>query len=366
MSSSTLTVTTKLTVGETIQHFSPAWFAAVMGTAVIPLAISFIPSTVLRPVAGLFILISVAMFLALLVPWIWRFIRYPADAWRDMNHPVAANFFPTMPIALIIIALDLLKYPDLFFPSAVSREIAFYLWLIGALGIYGLGFVVLARIYGHEGIKLGHANFGWYIPPVSKLLIPVAGLELTQIFPLRTELTFGLSMISLGVGFFLFLFVGAAVYHRYIYDRLPIGRFAGTFFIGIAPTAIMAVILFKLLHLFEATPILGIDPHIIVPLAKLGILMTWGFSVWWFIMALILVLHYLRRLDLPYALSWWAFTFPTGALGVASGAAWKVSNFGFIQAFYYGVIAFLLVVWGIVLVRTARGVLSGQVFAPAH
>lgn len=356
----------KPSFNEIAQHFNPAWFAAVMGTAVIPLAISFISSPLLRPIAGVFMLMAAVMFFVMLAPWVWRFVRYRADVRRDLSHPVAANFFPTMPISLIIIALDLLKYPDLFFPPAVSREIAFYLWLVGALSIYVFGFIILERIYRHDGIKLNHANFGWYIPPVSKLLIPVAGFELAQIFPARTELTFGLSMMSLGVGFFLFLFVGAAVYHRYIFEQLPMPRFAATFFIGIAPTAIISVDLFKMMHLFEAQPGIGIDPHVFGVVAKLGILMSWGFAVWWFIMALLVIAHYIRRLDLPYALSWWAFTFPAGALGVSSGVAWKVSNFGAIQVFYYGVLAFLVVVWAAVLVRTLRGVISGQVFAPAH
>lgn len=348
------------------QHFNPAWFAAVMGTAVIPLAVSFASFPWIRLFAGAYTLLAFVMFLAMLVPWTWRFVRYPADVHRDLSHPVAANFFPTMPISLIIIAPDLLKFPDLFFSSALSREIAFYLWLIGALGIYGFGFVILERFYRHDGIKLSHANFGWYIPPVSQLLIPVAGLELAQLYPARIELTFGLSMISLGVGFFLFLFVGAAVYHRYIFEQLPMSRFAATFFIGIAPTAIIAVTLFKMMHLFEAQPVLGVDPHMFAPVAKLGVLMNWGFALWWFIMALLVIAHYIRRLDLPYALSWWAFTFPSGALAVASGAAWKVSGFGAIQTIYYGMTVFLVAVWAIVLAQTLRGVASGQVFAAAH
>ncbi len=358
--------TRKYSFNEIAQHFSPAWFAAVMGTAVIPLVISFIPAPVVRPIAGVFTVIATAMFLAMLLPWTWRFIRYPAAVHNDLNHPIAANFFPTMPISLVILALDLLRYPDLFFTPSLSHRIAFWLWLIGAVGIFGMGFVILERIYRHEGIKLSHANFGWYIPPVSKLLIPVAGLELAHLFPAHADWVFGLSMIGLGVGLFLFLFVGAAVYHRYIFEQLPMSRFAATFFIGIAPPAILAVDLAKLLQLFEHTPLLGITPQVFAPFAKLGILITWGFAAWWFIMALLVVSHYLRQQNLPYALSWWAFTFPSGALGVASGVAWRVSGFAFLQATYYGVVAFLLIVWGVVLIRTLRGVTSGQVFAPAH
>lgn len=50
----------------------------------------------------------------------------------------------------------------------------------------------------------------------------------------------------------------------------------------------------------------------------LGILAAWGFAAWSFVMAVIIVVAYLRHLDLPYALSWWAYTLPLGSLAVAS------------------------------------------------
>jgi len=355
-----------MSFSEVTKHFNPAWFAAVMGTAVIPLAISLTDWSIKIPLAAFFIVVSLLMFLAALVPWTLKFFLYPEHIRKDLNHPIAGNFFPTMPISLIILSLDLLKYPELFFPKEISQAIAFWLWILGSIGIYVMGFIILIHVFRHHGIDLNHANFGWYIPPVSKLIIPVAGFELAYIYPERLDLTFGLSMISLGVGFFLFLFVGAAVYHRYIYHELPMSRFAATFFIGLAPTAIIAVILFKMMHLFEGSEVLGIDPHVFAPIAKLGILMNWGFSVWWFIMALIVIAYYLRRIELPYALSWWAFTFPTGALAISTGVAWKASGFAFIHFSYIAALLFLLAVWLVVLVQTGKGVISGKIFAPAH
>jgi C4-dicarboxylate transporter/malic acid transport protein len=349
-----------------VQHFNPAWFAAVMGTAVIPLAIGFLEWPIIRPAVVFFTVVAAVLFLALLAPWTLRFVLYPQAVRKDMNHPVACSFFPTMPISLVILSLVLLRYPDLFFRADVSVHLAFWLWILGTIGIYGMGFPILLSIFRNQGIELQHANFGWYIPPVSKLIIPVAGFDLARALPQYLELTFGLSIISLGVGFFLFLFVGAAVYHRYVYHELPMSRLAATFFIGMAPTAILAVILFKMWHLFEGGDVLGIDAHVFIPAAKLGILMNWGFSVWWFVMALIVVAYYLRRIELPYALSWWAFTFPSGALGVATGVAWKASGFDFIHTLYVGFVLFLIMVWLLVLAQTVRGVISGRIFAPAH
>ncbi len=349
-----------------IEDFSPAWFAAVMGTAVVPLAVSFLTPSIARPIAAVFMVLSLLMFFAALVPWTLRIFWFPSAVNHDLSHPVAGSFFPTMPIAVVILALNFLKYPDLFTSVATARELAWWMWLVGSIGIYVTGFIVLPRVFHHESVELTHASYGWFIPPVSKLLIPVAGFELAAIFPGRFELAFGFSMLSFGVGFFLFLFVGSLVYQRYVLETLPPSRLAATSFIAIAPTAIIAVILFKLMHLFETNPAFGIDPEIVVAMSTLGIIASWGFAAWAFLMALVIVTSYALRADLPYALSWWAFTFPSGALAVATGVAWKVTGFTSIHWFYWFTVVFLLTVGTVVAARTVRGIVTRQVFAPSH
>jgi len=354
------------TFTETIEHFNPAWFASVMGTAVVPLAISFLTGSWVRGVAAAFTVVSVLMFIAILVPWTLRFFMFPAAVSTDLHHPIAASFFPTMPIAVVVIALDLLKYPDMFFSTDTSQEIAFWMWLIGSIGIYLAAFIVLPKIYRSDAIELSHANFGWFIPPVAKLLIPVAGFELAMLYPNRFELTFGLSIASFGIGLILFIFVGSLVYQRYVLESLPISKFAATSFIAIAPTAIIAVALFKMMHLFEAGTPIDIDPHAVKAFSVLGILAAWGFAAWAFVMAVVIVISYVRDLDLPYALSWWAYTFPLGSLAVATGVAWKVSGFESIHWFYVVAVVALFGAWITVAVRTVRAMWVGKVFASPH
>jgi C4-dicarboxylate transporter/malic acid transport protein len=351
---------------ETIEHFNPAWFAAVMGTGVVPLAISFFTGSWVRTTAALFTILSVAMFLAILVPWTLRLFLHPDAVRHDLHHPIAASFFPTMPIAVVVIALDLLKFPDLFLTPEVSREVALWMWVVGAAGIYLAAFIVLPRIYRSDAIELSHANFGWFIPPVAKLLIPVAGFELAGHFPERFELTFTLSIVSLGIGFFLFLFVGSLVYHRYVLESLPVSKFAATSFIAIAPTAIIAVALFKLQQLLEGGVPLPVDAAAVGGMLTLLILAAWGFAAWAFVMAVVIVITYLRHFDLPYALSWWAYTFPLGALSVATGTAWKVSGIEVIHTSYLVAILALLGAWIVVTVRTVHAMWTGKVFESPH
>lgn len=83
-------------------------------------------------------------------------------------------------------------------------------------------------------------------------------------------------------------------------------------------------------------------------------------------MALMPMLHYLRTGFVPFALSGWAFTFPSGALAVASGVAWKISDYVLVYGIHVVVLCFLLAIWTLVFPRTLRGVLSDKIFAPAH
>jgi C4-dicarboxylate transporter/malic acid transport protein len=357
---------TRPTFKDTNRHFNPAWFAAVMGTAVVPLAISFINSSWVEYVAAVFMVLSLILFVVILIPWTLRFFLFPEAVRHDLHHPIAASFFPTMPIAVVVIALDFLKYPELFLSSSTSENIAFWMWLFGTAGIYVAGFVVLPRIYQSSTIELSHANFGWFIPPVANLLIPVGGLELAVVFPERFELTFLLSMVSLGIGLVLFVYVGALVYHRYVLESLPPSKFAATSFIAIPPTAIISVALFKLIQLFETGTPLEFSAEAVRSFSVLGILGAWGFAAWAFVMAVVIVVSYVRNLGLPYALSWWAYTFPLGALAVSTGVAWKVTGFQSVHWFYVGVVVALFCVWVTVATQTAIAVWTGKVLESPH
>ncbi|PLX96712.1 MAG: hypothetical protein C0622_14290, partial [Desulfuromonas sp.] len=112
----------KLTPSSLTEHFNPAWFAAVMGTAVIPLALSFVKASWVQPFAFACVLFSVLVFLLFMIPWTAKFFLYPASVRKDFNHPIASNFFPTMPIALILFALNLMKFQTLFFSKEISLQ----------------------------------------------------------------------------------------------------------------------------------------------------------------------------------------------------------------------------------------------------
>ncbi|MBN9375979.1 MAG: C4-dicarboxylate ABC transporter, partial [Cellulomonas sp.] len=88
----------------------------------------------------------------------------------------------------------------------------------------------------------------------------------------------------------------------------------------------------------------------------------WGFGVWWLAVAVALLVRYLRAGGFAFHLGWWAFTFPLGALTVATlgiARAWQAPALDAVGAVLY---VGLVVVWAVVGTRTVRGVLSGRIW----
>ena len=124
--------------------------------------------------------------------------------------------------------MDFLKYPELLLSPRGGRGRSLSgsgSWVRSAS--MHSAHLIMVRVFSNQGISPAHANFGWFIPPVLQMIIPVAGFELAELFPHYLELTFGLSIGVFRRRFvFLFLFVGSVVFHRYIYHELPMSRLA--------------------------------------------------------------------------------------------------------------------------------------------
>ena len=349
-----------------IQHFAPGWFAAVMGTAVAVVATfvfaDFIPfASVLQ-----FFFLGVAMLLfgVIFIPWIMRWFLYPDNVRADLNHPVFGSFYPTMPISLIIVGIALEKAPP-FLSEETLLPLLQFLWFSGTAGIAWFAFTILNINFMKDGVDLKIANMGWLIPPVSALIVPVLGGSLATAYAGTTLGTINLiaSLIFLGVGSLLFIFVMGAVFTRYIsHDLLP-AHLAPTIWIGIAPTAILAIITIKIVQplmiFFKAS---DAAKEVFGILAKVSGVGLWGFAFLWAILAVMVTLKHHQKIKIPFAMSWWAFTFPLGAFIVSTGVVYTAVGGKFFL--WVGMTAYLafLMIWSTVFMKTAKGVISGKIF----
>jgi len=348
-----------------IRNFAPSWPAAVMGTAILPIALNLSSSLLpwMHEAAIAFFFLSLALLVVITLVMAIRLVLNPKGYLQDYLHPVAGAFLPTLPIAFIIVALDLLVLGPGLLGEAASTTAAFWLFGLGAAGIWLLGLALGIRFFENEEIKLGMATFGWFIPPVSQLIITVGGLELVKHLERGAvaDLVVLLALAGLGIGTLLFLFMGAAIFHRYVFAGLPPPRMSPTIAIGMAPTAVLVVALAKLAAAQSFTGLPIGFPGLGALAAFLGIAL-WGYSAFWFLLALLMLIRGWKAMKPHFGLPWWAMTFPLGALAVATGSLGQLLGTALLEPVLAGLTVLLLLVWTAVAFGTIRGAGNLSIF----
>jgi len=359
-----------------VKNFGPEWGAAVMGTAAICITMQ-LSSEIARPFSVLlyvgvgFYLLATAMFIVFLIPWSLRFFMYPDEIKKDLQNPIRGNFFPTMPICFVLAGTGTNKLGPILFGTWFAYHLSIVFFFLGVIGIFTFGFILVRTQFLNKEIRHKHANFSWFIPPVSHLIIPVLGACSMDVYWAGTSLAptlFIISMIALGVGFFNFLFVGSAIWHRYIYADIPQGRLAPTTMVGIAPTAIIVIFLMKFIQAIEASQgnLFGINFMSIFPIVKIISFALWGFSLWWLVLVAVLFHAYIKMKDHPFVFGWWAYTFPFEAFVVATGLLAQCAATNFLQPVLITLNTLAVIIWIIVVYGTIRWLESGAFFEPQH
>lgn len=315
------------------------------------------------PIATFFLFITLSLFLILFFIFIIRSFSHPSNVKEELFHPIKSNFFPMMPISLIVIGISLHKINTGILQSSLLTYFIHGLLWIGTIGIFLFGWGIVTVIFIQSKINIEDANYGWFIPPVSHLIIPVLGLSLISLdHPQEyASLLFFVSLIAFGIGFFLFLFVGSLVYHRYTSHRLPVSKLAPTFFIGLAPTSIITITLIKLATL-PTFAHHDISLELFSQLFPIFAIISWGFSFWWTVLSIIMLVYYITQKTIHFTVSFWAYIFPFATFAVATGMINQQLHYPFFSALFTFSTTVLIVMWGIVALQTFRYLLRRQYY----
>jgi C4-dicarboxylate transporter/malic acid transport protein len=355
-----------------VKNFGPEWGAALMGTAALSITMQLSsevarPLTVLLYVGLAFYLFATVMFVLFLIPWTLRFFMYPDDIKRDLSNPIRSNFFPTMPITIILAGTATNKLGPILFGPDLAYHLAVVFFFIGSAGIFIFGWLLIRNQFVNKNLNLEHANFSWFIPPVSHLIIPVLGVCSMDVHWAESSLAsliYIISFAGLGIGLFSFLFVGAAIWHRYIYTAIPAGRLAATTMIGTAPTSIMVIFLVKFSEAVEAGHgmLFGMQFETVFPFIQIAASVLWGFSLWWLVVTIIMSSHYFSKADHPVVFAIWAYTFPFEAFVVATGLLAKALAAQILHPLLISLNIAAVIVWAFVVFATIKWLHSGAFF----
>jgi len=328
-----------------IKDFAPSWFASVMGTGALALVSKAYSSklSALSGFAELLVYLNTLLFFVLMVPWLLRWVKYTENALRDLKHPVVCHFYGTVSVAMLILSAD---YLLILKKTAIAKAF----WIPGAVLTIFFALLIPYLMFVEKEIDLKAVTPAWFIPPVGLIVIPLGGSGLIPSFSGTVrEIAYAINYFAWGAGFFLYLGLFAIVFFRFIrHEPMPCGM-APAVWINLGPIGAGTSTLYALV---KASDFITVKE----PFFVFG-LIFWGFGVWWLAMAAILTLHYVRKLNLPYSLAWWAFIFPLGAYVSATHNVGVAFGIGAIDGFGFALYWLLLAMWLVTSVKTVEHVL---------
>ena len=285
-----------------LEHFPVAIFSIVMGMTGLALAwlkahvVLGIPVMVGEGLRG----VASVLFMVLLGIYGLKVLRYPQAVALEMRHPVRVNFFSTISISLLLLAIAYVE---------TAPEVALWLWGVGAALHLSLTLAIFSSWIHHTRYEIHHANPAWFIPVVGNILAPIAGVRLAA-----PELSW--FFFSIGLVFWIVLLT-IVLYRLFFHEPLP-ARLTPTLFILLAPPSVGFIAYLQL------NPGLDAFARILYYTALF--------------LALLLASNAVRFLRTPFFISAWAYSFPLAALTIAtlvmsvnqSGLVFTLLSLGFL------------------------------------
>ncbi len=348
-----------------VRHFSPAWYASVMGTGGLANVLYTLgmKRPFLRPLAiGLWWL-NILLFLLLIGPWIVRWFRHFDSLLVDLKHPVMSNFFVTMPVGALVLGTNFFMMGKAYFSASFISGLGLALWVFDVALTLFFGVFVVYNLMAAEKIEPELTNFSWFITPVASIIIPLLGGPLAQAYAprhLSLAKTIGLvDLIFFGTGLILFFVFCSILIDRFIKHPMPQAMVTPTFWIILGPVGIGTI---SLLGLADSAGLFGLPAA--ADALKMAAVIFWGFGFWAFLLTVVISIKYLKNGGIPFSLSWWAFIFPLAAYVLSCLKVYNLTGAGAVM-WYAGLLTLILaVLWVATFLRSLIGAVSGRLFLP--
>lgn len=312
-----------------LAHMPVTLFASVMGLGALALAwrradviwgIGEWPYLALLAIAS-------AVYVFVLAAYILKWIRFPKAALAELGHPMRIPFVPTITIATLVLATGL---------APVAPTVATVMWWIGAIGHLLATIAVLTIWFKRPDIGIDKVTPAWLIPIVGNVVTPLSAGSIANM---------DVAWFSFGVGLVFWLGILPIILHRLLLVEAPIPpKLLPTLAVMVAPPAISMISWHQLTGDTTGPVIRNL------------------YATAW-VMALLVAAQLATFRKLPFALPFLAFTFPAGALAVASEIV-----AGAMGGFYHVIAVFALAVATVLILAIVAGVAAlvvrGKVFLP--
>jgi len=351
--------------GDVFRDLGPNWFASVMGTGIVANAAAVLPLRVpgLRVFATAVWALAAAALIALTVAFAVHWVRFPERARGHASNPVMAQFWGAPAMALMTVGTGTLVLGrGVIGPAVVGID--WVLWLAGtALGLVTAVWIPYLMMTRHD-IGAGDAFGGWLMPVVPPMVSAANGaLLIPHLASAQGRLTLLLACYGMfGISLFASVIIIAQIWARLVTHKPGAAVMVPTLWIVLGPLGQSVTAAGNL-----GTQAAHVLPEPYAAGAAVSALLygvpTWGFAMMWLALAAAVTIRTARQ-GLPFALTWWSFTFPVGTCVTGTIALAARSHADVLRGASVVLFALLLVAWLVVAARTVRGSASGRLFKP--
>ncbi|EJL02662.1 MULTISPECIES: TDT family transporter [Pseudomonas] len=352
---------------EAIRQFTPNWFAVVMGTGVLALALAQWPANMpgLRAVGEGLWLFNMVLFVVFSGMYTARWLLFFDEARRIFGHSTVSMFFGTIPMGLATIINGFLVYGLPRWGDGVV-PLAEALWWIDVAMSLACGVLIPFLMFTRQVHRIDQMTAVWLLPVVAaEVAAASGGLLAPHLADVHAQLvmlvtSYVLWAFSLPVAFSIL----TILLLRMALHKLPHENMAASSWLALGPIGTGALGMLLLGSdaplIFTANGLPGVG-EIAAGLGLVAGITLWGLGFWWMLMALLITARYLRA-GIPFNLGWWGFTFPLGVYALTTLKLAEVLHLGFFSLFGGVLVAMLVVMWLIVGRRTVLGAWHGELF----
>ncbi|HZG27979.1 TDT family transporter [Agrobacterium tumefaciens] len=349
---------------ELIRQFTPNWFAAVMGTGIVALALNEFVSTVpaLHSVAFGLWLLNAVIFILMLVIYAARWILFFQEAKRILDHSVVSMYFGCIPMALATVINGLVIFAT---PAVGTQaiDIAVWLWIVDVIIAIACGIAVPFLMFTRQQHSTEGMTAIWLLPIVAGEVAASSGAVLADHLSLEpgAQMIVLVSYILWGFSVPMAFCIMAILVLRLSLHKLPPTTMAPSMFLTLGPIGTGALGVLALGTVVLKIPSMALHAASLHSLGMVGGLVLWGVGVWWIGISVLSTIKYFKR-GLPFNLGWWGYVFPLGVFSIATLRLGEVTGR---QEFWWVavvLVALLTVAWSYIFWRTVKGAYSGTLF----
>ena len=345
------------------RHIGPNWYASVMGTAIIANAGAGLPGfergaprTAVTVVWAVAVLWLAVVLLARAAHWRW----HADQARRDLLDPAVAPFYGCLSMALTAVSAGTMIVGRAWIGTGAALGLAWTLWLVGTLIGLATTIVVPYLMMTRHEIAEGSASPAWLLPIVAPMvsaatgpqLIPhVAAGQARETMLLGCYAMFGVSLLAT-------MIILPVVFSKLVHHKVGAAVAAPGLFLVLGPLGQSVTAVNNLADVGRG----AVSPQLAAALKPFAVLYgvpVLGFAMIWLALAALIVAGVARR-GLPFALTWWALTFPVGTCVTGATGLWHHTGLAAYAWLACGLYALLVGFWAVTAVRTVRGTLRGE------